>query len=129
MLLCLCVCLTLDHTDYPDQVLYIEAPTSKALKETAAQTGPLWEDFSKDRILLKLRHGVENVKSTTRDVLESWVYTDESVNQGLYKLTADWVEPYGEASSYGKKLMSFISDDGIHPNENGTLGLCSHVCC
>jgi hypothetical protein len=106
---------------YPDQVLFIEAPTDEVLNETASKRGPLWEELSKDRVLLQIRHGVQHVREVTHNAIESWVPVpeEEADDQDLYTLVEDTVIHSGEAQVYANKSTLFISKDGIHPNENG----------
>jgi lysophospholipase L1-like esterase len=108
---------------YPDIVVFVDSPSKTFFSQTEAKKGVVWEDFQRERVLLKLTdiaHNVrERVEETMRQHYNAWVLDAEDEEEGHYDIIADSVTHSHASQVQRHPGASMVAVDGVHPNDAG----------
>jgi lysophospholipase L1-like esterase len=108
---------------YPDIVLFVDSPGKAFFSQTEAKKGVVWEDFQRERILLKLTDIANNVRERVEQKMKqhynAWVLDAEDEEEGHYDIIADSVTHSRDSQKQRHPGASMIAVDGVHPNDAG----------
>jgi hypothetical protein len=107
---------------YPEIVVFVDSPDPYFFSQTEAKKGAVWEDFQRERVLLRLTDIAlnvrERVEATMKQHYNAWVLDAED-GEGHYDIIADSVTHSHDNKKQRHPGASMVAIDGVHPNDSG----------